>query len=165
MPSRNFQNQFDGRSDSQNGDEASYQIAAVYAARAAPMSLRSVTRTLLTMAAPAVATTSSCDPEPPEHPIAPMIFPFSTSGIPPADATTPSSVRNTLINDDCVAFGKHSVGRRCVTDARAFFSEIAIPARIAHPYVGRKTKFPPSDRRRRYLKANHASSPPRPQQQ
>lgn len=43
-------------------------------------------------AAPAFATTSSCEPVPPEQPIAPMILPPSTSGIPPREAITPSRV-------------------------------------------------------------------------
>jgi hypothetical protein len=50
-------------------------------------------RYYLTVAAPALHATSSCDPVPPEQPIAPMSFPLSTSGIPPRVAITPSSVR------------------------------------------------------------------------
>lgn len=46
----------------------------------------------LITAAPTFATTSSWEPAPPETPIAPMSFPFSTSGIPPREAMTPSSV-------------------------------------------------------------------------
>jgi hypothetical protein len=46
----------------------------------------------VTVAAPALHTTSSCDPVPPEQPIAPISFPFSTSGIPPRKAIAPSSV-------------------------------------------------------------------------
>jgi hypothetical protein len=46
----------------------------------------------LMTAAPTFATTSSCEPVPPEQPIAPMSFPFSTSGMPPREAMTPSIV-------------------------------------------------------------------------
>jgi hypothetical protein len=45
-----------------------------------------------TTPAPTFATTSSCEPVPPEQPMAPMSFPFSTSGIPPREAMTPSTV-------------------------------------------------------------------------
>jgi len=44
----------------------------------------------LTVAAPTLQATSSCDPVPPEQPIAPTIFPPSMSGIPPREATMPS---------------------------------------------------------------------------
>jgi len=44
------------------------------------------------MAAPAFATTSSCDPVPPEQPMAPTSLPASTSGIPPREPIIPSSV-------------------------------------------------------------------------
>jgi len=47
----------------------------------------------LTVAAPALQTTSSCEPVPPEQPIAPMIFPPSNSGMPPREPMTPSRVR------------------------------------------------------------------------
>jgi hypothetical protein len=43
-------------------------------------------------ATPALQATSSCEPVPPEQPIAPMSFPPSTSGIPPREPITPSSV-------------------------------------------------------------------------
>jgi hypothetical protein len=46
----------------------------------------------LIVAAPAMHTTSSCEPVAPEQPIAPMILLSSTSGIPPREAMTSSSV-------------------------------------------------------------------------
>lgn len=46
----------------------------------------------LMVAAPTLQATSSCEPVPPEQPIAPIIFPPSTSGIPPREPITPSSV-------------------------------------------------------------------------
>src|SRR6266540_1197254 len=46
----------------------------------------------LTVAAPALQTTSSCEPVPPEQPMAPISFPPSRSGIPPREPITPSSV-------------------------------------------------------------------------
>ena len=46
----------------------------------------------LNSAAPALQATSSCEPVPPEQPMAPITFPFSTSGIPPRAAMTPSIV-------------------------------------------------------------------------
>ncbi len=46
----------------------------------------------LMVAAPTLQTTSSCEPVPPEHPIAPINLPASTSGIPPRAAMIPSSV-------------------------------------------------------------------------
>ncbi len=46
----------------------------------------------LIVAAPALHATSSCDPVPPEQPIAPTIFPPSMSGIPPREAIMPSRV-------------------------------------------------------------------------
>jgi len=52
-----------------------------------------LSRIYFTVAAPALQATSSCDPVPPEQPIAPMSLPFSTRGIPPRKAITPSSVR------------------------------------------------------------------------
>ena len=48
--------------------------------------------TYFTVAAPTLQATSSCDPVPPEHPMAPTTLPFSSSGIPPREAMTPSSV-------------------------------------------------------------------------
>jgi hypothetical protein len=48
---------------------------------------------LLMVAAPTMHTASSCEPVPPEQPIAPMILPSSISGMPPRDAMTSSSVR------------------------------------------------------------------------
>ena len=42
-------------------------------------------------AAPALLTTSSCESVPPEQPIAPIITPWSISGIPPRDAMIPSN--------------------------------------------------------------------------
>ena len=48
---------------------------------------------LLIVAAPALQPTSSCEPVPPEHPMAPISFPSSTSGMPPREAITSSSVR------------------------------------------------------------------------
>jgi len=50
----------------------------------------------LIKAAAAAHTTSSCEPVPPEQPIAPMILPFSISGIPPRDATTSSRLNTYL---------------------------------------------------------------------
>jgi plasmid stabilization system protein ParE len=47
---------------------------------------------LLMVAAPAVHTTSSCEPVPPEQPIAPIILPPSTSGMPPREAMMSSRV-------------------------------------------------------------------------
>src|SRR4051794_606931 len=44
-----------------------------------------------TTAAPALLTTSSCESVPPEQPMAPIILPFSMSGIPPREAMTPSN--------------------------------------------------------------------------
>jgi hypothetical protein len=46
---------------------------------------------LLITAAPALLTTSSWESVPPEQPIAPIITPWSISGIPPRDAMTPSN--------------------------------------------------------------------------
>jgi hypothetical protein len=46
----------------------------------------------LIVAAPALQTASSCDPVPPEQPIAPTSLPSSISGMPPREATTSSSV-------------------------------------------------------------------------
>ncbi len=46
----------------------------------------------LMVAAPALQTTSSCEPVPPEQPMAPISLPPSMIGIPPRDAMTPSSV-------------------------------------------------------------------------
>jgi hypothetical protein len=46
----------------------------------------------LKSAAPALHTSSSCAPVPPEQPIAPTILPPSISGMPPRAAITPSSV-------------------------------------------------------------------------
>ena len=48
---------------------------------------------LLTVTAPTMHTASSCEPVPPEQPIAPMILSFSISGIPPREAMTSSRVR------------------------------------------------------------------------
>jgi hypothetical protein len=47
----------------------------------------------LITAAPALLTISSWESVPPETPIAPMIEPFSISGMPPRDAMTPSTAR------------------------------------------------------------------------
>jgi hypothetical protein len=47
---------------------------------------------LLMVAAPALQTTSSCEPVAPEQPIAPMSLPSSISGIPPREATMSSRV-------------------------------------------------------------------------
>ena len=47
---------------------------------------------LLIVAAPTMQAASSCDPEPPEQPIAPISLPSSTSGMPPREAMTSSSV-------------------------------------------------------------------------
>ena len=47
---------------------------------------------LLIVAAPALQTTSSCEPVAPEQPIAPMSLPSSISGIPPREATMSSRV-------------------------------------------------------------------------
>jgi hypothetical protein len=49
-------------------------------------------RHLLTVAAPTVQAASSCDPAPPEQPIAPTNLPSSISGMPPRDAMMSSSV-------------------------------------------------------------------------
>jgi hypothetical protein len=46
----------------------------------------------LIVAAPAMHTTSSCEPVAPEQPIAPMILSFSIRGIPPREATISSIV-------------------------------------------------------------------------
>jgi len=43
----------------------------------------------LSAAIPALATTSSCAPVPPEQPMAPIILPPSINGTPPREATTP----------------------------------------------------------------------------
>ena len=51
---------------------------------------------LLMTAAAAAHTASSCEPVPPEQPIAPMILPFSVSGIPPRDAMTSSRLNTYL---------------------------------------------------------------------
>ncbi len=45
-----------------------------------------------TIAAPALAITSSCEPVPPDTPIAPISLPPSISGMPPREAITSSSV-------------------------------------------------------------------------
>lgn len=50
------------------------------------------TAAYFTSATPARATTSSCEPVPPEQPMAPMIRPASTSGMPPREAITSSRV-------------------------------------------------------------------------
>ena len=42
--------------------------------------------------APACETTSSCEPVPPDTPMAPMIFPLTMIGLPPREAITSSSV-------------------------------------------------------------------------
>ena len=47
---------------------------------------------LLIVAAPALQTISSCEPVPPEQPIAPISLPASTIGMPPREAMMPSSV-------------------------------------------------------------------------
>ena len=47
----------------------------------------------LMVAAPTLQATSSCEPVPPEQPIAPISLPPSTSGMPPREAMTPSRVR------------------------------------------------------------------------
>ena|ERR1035438_4406049 len=63
-----------------------------------PSALREEQRTArhgqyyLKSAAPTLQAASSCEPVPPEQPIAPTSFPSSTSGIPPRDAMTPSRV-------------------------------------------------------------------------
>ena len=49
-------------------------------------------RGYFTVAAPTLHATSSCEPVPPEHPIPPMSLPPCTSGIPPREPMTPSSV-------------------------------------------------------------------------
>ena len=51
---------------------------------------------LLMRAAAAAHTASSCEPVPPEQPIAPMTLPFSVSGIPPRDAMTSSRLNTYL---------------------------------------------------------------------
>src|ERR1700733_2015089 len=48
---------------------------------------------LLIVFAAAVQVASSCEPVPPEQPIAPISLPPSTNGIPPREAMTSSSVR------------------------------------------------------------------------
>jgi hypothetical protein len=45
-----------------------------------------------TSATPALHTASSCEPVPPEQPIAPMILPSAIRGIPPREPTMSSSV-------------------------------------------------------------------------
>ncbi len=46
-----------------------------------------------TASAPALQTTSSCEPVPPEQPMAPTSLPPSRMGMPPRDAMTSSRVR------------------------------------------------------------------------
>ncbi len=46
---------------------------------------------LLMVAAPALEQTSSCEPVPPDTPMAPIILPPATSGMPPRDTMIPSS--------------------------------------------------------------------------
>jgi hypothetical protein len=60
-----------------------------------PESMRKQTtpsRLFVDRPAPAVHTTSSCEPVAPEQPMAPMILPSSISGMPPREAITSSSV-------------------------------------------------------------------------
>jgi hypothetical protein len=54
---------------------------------------------LLMVAAAAIHTTSSCEPVPPEHPIAPMSLPPSISGMPPREAMTSSLTKRYLKSD------------------------------------------------------------------
>jgi len=48
---------------------------------------------LLIVLAAAVQVASSCEPVPPEQPMAPMSLPPSISGMPPREAMTSSSVK------------------------------------------------------------------------
>ncbi len=54
--------------------------------------IRAGRRAYLMSAAAALAHTSSCEPVPPEAPMAPISLPFSTSGMPPREPITPSRV-------------------------------------------------------------------------
>ena len=92
---------------------------------------------LLTRAAPAVQIASSCDPVPPEQPIAPMILPSSMRGIPPRDATTSSRLKMYLKSYFCTASSKALVGRRYLAAARALCSAMGIEPSCA-PSIRRK---------------------------
>src|ERR1700676_175923 len=88
-----------------------------------------VSRAHLPIVAAAVAqTASSCEPVPPEQPMAPMILPPSSKGMPPREAMISSSVSAYLRSDFCMASSNALVGRRYLTAARALCSEIAIDA-------------------------------------
>src|ERR1700694_3350525 len=80
------------------------------------------------VAAAAAQTASSCEPVPPEQPMAPMILPPSTRGMPPREAMMSSSVSAYFRSNFCTASSNALVGRRYLAATRALCSEIAIEA-------------------------------------
>src|SRR5882757_2212895 len=92
---------------------------------------------LLTTAAPTVQIASSCDPVPPEQPMAPMILPPSISGMPPRDAMASSRLKMYLKSNFCTASSNALVGRRNLAAVRALCSAMGIEASCA-PSIRRK---------------------------
>ena len=68
------------------------KVAKISLGGSSPAKFISSRRAYLRLAAPACETTSSCAPEPPLTPMAPMTLPPTISGLPPRDAVTSSSV-------------------------------------------------------------------------
>src|SRR5258708_540239 len=93
--------------------------------------IRMRNRRYLIAATPAWEMTSSCDPVPPDTPIAPMILPFTTLGLPPRDPIMPSSVAREPKNGPLPSSrSKLTVGRRNVAAAFALCCEMPVLMRL-----------------------------------